>query len=64
MLGSNPDLSPLVGLWRLSEIAALYPDDIVDPAIYGHQPVGYLSYGADGHMMVMFAKGGSRRSQR
>ena len=57
MLGPNPDPSPLVGLWRLSEIAALYPGGAVDPAIYGHEPVGYLSYAADGHMMVMFAKG-------
>jgi hypothetical protein len=54
--------NPLIGLWRLLAIRAIYVDGSVAPEVYGPDPVGYLSYSApvsgpdSGHMMVMFER--------
>lgn len=37
-------------------ITARHSDGTVTPEIYGSNPRGYISYTADGYMMVMFAR--------
>ncbi|GAB4132513.1 MAG: hypothetical protein Fur0046_02380 [Cyanobacteria bacterium J069] len=49
--------NPLLGTWKLAAIRAIYADGTVDAAAYGPAPVGYITYTAEGHMMVMFAQG-------
>lgn len=48
--------NPLIGLWKLLAITARHSDGTVTPEVYGANPRGYISYTADGHMMVMFAR--------
>jgi hypothetical protein len=48
---------PLVGVWRLVSVTARGSDGTARPEVYGPAPVGYLTYTADGQMMVMFAQG-------
>jgi Lipocalin-like domain len=50
-----PD-NPLLGTWQLISAIAMQPDGTLDPAVYGAHPTGYLTYTADGHMMVMLAR--------
>jgi hypothetical protein len=49
--------NPLVGWWTLLSITAIAADGTRDPAVYGANPVGSLTYTATGHMMVMFERG-------
>lgn len=48
--------NPLVGIWKLLSAIAIYPDGTVNSEAYGVNPNGYITYTAEGHMMVMFAK--------
>jgi hypothetical protein len=48
--------NPLVGIWKLLSAIAIYPDGSIDAEAYGANPTGYITYTAEGHMMVMFAK--------
>jgi Lipocalin-like domain len=48
--------NPLVGIWKLLSAISIHPDGTVDAEAYGANPTGYITYAAEGHMMVMFAK--------
>jgi hypothetical protein len=48
--------NPLIGIWKLISATAIYSDGTIDPEVYGTNPSGYITYTADGHMMVMFSK--------
>lgn len=49
--------NPLVGVWQLVSITARHADGTIAPEVYGPHPAGCITYTADGHMMVMFARG-------
>jgi hypothetical protein len=55
---STPSIqnNPLIGIWKLISATAIHADGTVAPEVYGKNPVGYITYTLDGHMMVMFAK--------
>lgn len=36
---------------------AIHADGTVQPEVYGAHPVGYITYTADGYVMVMFSRG-------
>ncbi len=48
--------NPLVGIWKLISVTAIAADGTVTSDVYGTHPVGYITYTADGHMMVMFSR--------
>jgi Lipocalin-like domain len=48
--------NPLIGIWKLISAIAIHPDGTVDSKVYGTNPIGYITYTADGHMMVMFSR--------
>jgi hypothetical protein len=47
----------LVGTWQLVSITALQANGAVTADVYGVSPVGYLTYTATGHMVVLFSRG-------
>lgn len=55
---STPSIqnNPLIGIWKLISATAIHADGTVAPEVYGKNPVGYITYTLDGHMMVMFAR--------
>ncbi|NJR49817.1 MAG: lipocalin-like domain-containing protein [Leptolyngbyaceae cyanobacterium CSU_1_3] len=48
--------NPLVGTWKLISATAIHSDGTVDSEVYGASPTGYITYTADGYMMVMFSR--------
>jgi Lipocalin-like domain len=48
--------NPLIGIWKLISAMAIHPDGTVDSEVYGTNPTGYITYTADGNMMVMFSR--------
>jgi hypothetical protein len=48
--------NPLIGIWKLISATAIHADETVNPDVYGANPIGYITYTSDGHMMVMFSK--------
>ncbi|MDX2239282.1 MAG: lipocalin-like domain-containing protein [Leptolyngbyaceae cyanobacterium bins.302] len=48
--------NPLVGIWKLISATAIAADGTVTSDVYGTDPVGYITYTFDGHMMVMFSR--------
>jgi Lipocalin-like domain len=48
--------NPLVGTWKLISARAIFPDGSVDTEVYGSNPTGYITYAAEGQMMVMFSR--------
>lgn len=48
--------NPLIGIWKLIAVTAFYADGTITPEVYGANPVGYITYTADGYMMVMFSR--------
>ncbi|KAM3102381.1 lipocalin-like domain-containing protein [Phormidesmis sp. 146-12] len=48
--------NPLVGTWKLVSATAIHADGTITPAVYGLNPTGYITYTADGRMMVMFSR--------
>jgi hypothetical protein len=46
----------LIGIWKLISATAIHADGTVAPEAYGKNPVGYITYTLDGHMMVMFSR--------
>ncbi|NJO66878.1 MAG: lipocalin-like domain-containing protein [Leptolyngbyaceae cyanobacterium RM1_405_57] len=57
MLTSKSQDNPLIGIWKLISVTAIHLDGTVAQDVYGVNPMGYITYTAEGHMMVMFAKG-------
>jgi hypothetical protein len=55
---STPSIqnNPLVGIWKLISATAIHVDETVTPEVYEANPIGYITYTSDGHMMVMFSK--------
>lgn len=53
---SSTQENPLIGTWRLISASAIAADGTVLPEVYGIHPTGYITYTAEGHMMVMFAR--------
>lgn len=56
MLTSKSQDNPLIGIWKLISVTAIHLDGTVAQDVYGVNPMGYITYTAEGHMMVMFAK--------
>lgn len=56
---STPSLqnNSLIGIWKLISATAITADGTVTPDMYGANPIGYIIYTSDGHMMVMFSRG-------
>ncbi len=52
----KPMSNPLVGTWKLISARAIFPDGSVDTEVYGSNPTGYITYAAEGQMMVMFSR--------
>ncbi|MBW4491019.1 MAG: lipocalin-like domain-containing protein [Trichocoleus desertorum ATA4-8-CV12] len=48
--------NPLIGIWKLISATAIHTDGTVTPEVYGANPIGYITYTGDGHMMVMFSR--------
>lgn len=48
--------NPLIGIWRLISATAIHADGTSTPDVYGANPIGYITYTIDGHMMVMFSR--------
>lgn len=48
--------NPLVGIWKLISATAIHSDGTVIPEVYGANPTGYITYMAEGYMMVMFSR--------
>lgn len=48
--------NPLIGFWKLISVTAIDPDGTMTPDVYGANPTGYITYTANGHMMVMFSR--------
>lgn len=53
---SSTQANPLLGTWKLISASAIHADGTVIPEIYGEDPIGYITYTTDGHMMVMFSR--------
>ncbi|NJM68872.1 MAG: lipocalin-like domain-containing protein [Scytonema sp. RU_4_4] len=53
---SAAQTNPLLGTWRLISAIAINPDGTVIPQVYGPNPIGYITYTAEGRMMVVFSK--------
>jgi hypothetical protein len=53
---STPANQWLVGTWKLVSATAIHPDGTIDFEVYGADPRGYITYTADGHMMVIFSR--------
>jgi len=55
---STPSIqnNPLIGIWKLISATAIHADGTVTPGVYGANPIGYITYTSDGHMMVMFSR--------
>lgn len=47
--------NPLIGIWKLISATAI-ADGTVTSDVYGANPIGYITYTSDGHMMVMFSR--------
>jgi Lipocalin-like domain len=47
---------PLIGTWKLISATAIHSDGTVNSEVYGVSPTGYITYTAEGHMMVMFSR--------
>ncbi|MBD2459735.1 lipocalin-like domain-containing protein [Oscillatoria sp. FACHB-1407] len=56
MSTASPQPNPLVGIWKLVSVTAIHANGTVTPDLYGANPLGYITYTADGHMMVMFSR--------
>lgn len=56
MSGSSTQENPLLGTWKLIAASAIHADGSITPEVYDADPMGYITYTADGHMLVMFAK--------
>jgi Lipocalin-like domain len=54
---SSAQPNPLLGTWKLIAAIATHPDGTVNPEAYGANPSGYITYTADGRMMVLFSRG-------
>jgi hypothetical protein len=48
--------NPLIGIWKLISATAIHADGTVVLDVYGANPTGYITYTAEGHMMVMFSR--------
>lgn len=48
--------NPLIGIWKLISATAIHSDGTVTAEVYGANPTGYITYNAEGHMMVMFSR--------
>jgi len=48
--------NPLIGIWKLISAIAIQSDGMINSAVYGTHPVGYITYTLDGHIMVMFSR--------
>lgn len=48
--------NPLIGTWKLISATAIHSDGTIDSEVYGANPTGYITYTADGHVMVMFSR--------
>jgi hypothetical protein len=46
----------LVGTWKLLSAFAIGADGRIDSEVYGADPMGYITYTPEGHMMVMFSR--------
>lgn len=55
MSTSTPS-NPLLGTWTLVSAIARSSDGISNSEVYGTNPAGYITYTAEGRMMVMFAR--------
>jgi Lipocalin-like domain len=55
-MSTSTQNNPLIGIWKLISATAMHSDGTIDSEIYGVNPTGYITYTADGHMMVMFSK--------
>jgi Lipocalin-like domain len=53
---SSTQENPLLGTWKLIAASAIHADGTITPEVYGVNPIGYLTYTPDGHMVVMFSK--------
>lgn len=49
--------NPLLGIWKLISITAIFPDGSIDTEAFGANPIGYITYTIEGRMMVIFSKG-------
>jgi hypothetical protein len=56
MTTSSIPNNPLIGTWKLVSANAINADGTIDSEVYGANPIGYITYTPDGHMMVMFAR--------
>jgi Lipocalin-like domain len=52
----SPQNNPLIGIWNLISAIAIYSDGTTDSEVYGANPTGYITYTAEGQMMVMFSR--------
>jgi len=51
----------LVGTWRLVSASNVTDQGIVNEEAYGRNPIGFLTYTADGRMMALITDGGRKR---
>lgn len=56
MSTSSTHNDSLIGIWSLISATAIHADGTVTPDVYGANPIGYITYTSDGHMMVMFSR--------
>lgn len=48
--------NPLLGTWKLISVTAIFPDGNINNEAFGTNPIGYITYTAEGKMMVIFSK--------
>jgi hypothetical protein len=56
MSTSSTHNDSLIGIWSLISATAIHADGTVIPDVYGANPIGYITYTSNGHMMVMFSR--------